>query len=119
MAAPKSSQHGLAFDLDAIDRELRQEDAYRHEGHTARTLVLAPDLRVVLLTVRAGSRIAEHHANVSASMHMISGHVRVHLSDRTVELRAGQLFVLGAGLLHHVEATTDGAFVLTLGWTNE
>jgi quercetin dioxygenase-like cupin family protein len=117
MAAPESSEHGVAFDLGAIERELTQQEAYRHEGHTARTLVLAPDLRVVLVTLKGGSRIAEHHANESTSIHAVSGHVRVHLRDRTVDLPAGWILVLARGLEHHVEATIDSAFVLTLGWT--
>ena len=119
MPKPESPQHGVTFDLGAIEREMRQEEPYRREGHTARTLVHAPDLRVVLVAIKGGSRIAEHHASKSASVHTISGHVRLHLPDRTVELPAGQMLVLGPGLSHDVEAATDSAFVLTLGWHNE
>jgi mannose-6-phosphate isomerase-like protein (cupin superfamily) len=47
---------------------------------------------------------------------MLSGHIRLKLPDRTVDLRSGQLLVLGLGLPHDVEAMEDSAFVLTLGW---
>jgi quercetin dioxygenase-like cupin family protein len=118
MSELESSQHGT-FDLDAIEREMRQEESYRREGHTARTLVRAPDLRVVLVAIKGGSRIAEHHANASASVQTIAGLVRLHIQGRTVELPAGQLLILERGLKHDVEAATDSAFVLTLGWRNE
>jgi quercetin dioxygenase-like cupin family protein len=119
MAKPESPEHGITFDLGALEREMREEESYRREGHTARTLVRAPDLRVVLVAIKGGGRIAEHHASESASVHTISGQVRLHLPDRTVELPAGRILVLGRGLRHDVEATTDSAFVLTLGWKNE
>jgi quercetin dioxygenase-like cupin family protein len=119
MSQPESAEHGVAFDLGAIEREMRQEGAYERNGHTARTLLRAPDLRVLLIVIKGGSRIAEHQAIASASIHALSGQLRLRLPDRTVELRAGQLVVLGGGLRHDVEAAIDSTFVLTLGWHDE
>lgn len=118
MPSPAFPQHGIAFDLGAIDYEMRQEVAYERGGHTARTLVHAADLRVLLVVMQAGSHIAEHRANESAAIHAVSGHVSVHLHDRTVELPAGRLLALAPGLQHDVEAVIDSAFILTLGWHN-
>jgi quercetin dioxygenase-like cupin family protein len=119
MPQPESPEHGLTFDLGAIEREMRQEDAYERNGHTARTLLRAADLRVLLIVMKAGSRMAEHQATASASIHALSGQLQLHLPDRTVELRAGQLLALGGGLRHDVEAAIDSTFVLTLGWHDE
>ena len=119
MPQPQSPEHGLTFDLSAIERELRQEDAYQTDGHTARTLLRAPDLRVLLIVMKGGSRMAEHQAIASASIHALSGQLRLHLPDRTVELPAGQLLVLAGGLRHDVEAAIDSTCVLTLGWRDE
>ena len=116
MPKPASVAKGATFDLVAIDREMRVESAYERSGHTARTLARTPDLRVVLVVMRTGSRIAEHHTNETAAIHVLSGQVRVKLPSRTVELRSGQLLVLESGLRHDVEAPEDSAFVLTLGW---
>ena len=116
MPSPESPQYGVVFDLGAIDREMRQDGAYERGGHTARTLVHAPDLRVLLVIMKAGSRIADHRANETASIHTVSGHVCLRLRDRTVELPSGRLLALGPGLQHDVEATVDSAFILTLGW---
>ena len=119
MPQPESPQHGLTFDLGAAEREMRLEDGYERNGHTARTLMRAPDLRVQLIVIKAGSRMAEHQANASGSILALSGQLRLHLPDRTVELPAGQLLVLGGGLRHDVEADIDSSFVLTLGWREE
>jgi quercetin dioxygenase-like cupin family protein len=112
---PQSTTHGISFDLAATDREMREEAAYERNGHTARTLTLEPDMRIVLVAMKAASRIAEHQANATVSIHALSGQLRLHLEDRVVELPAGQLLVLEPGLRHDVEAVVESAFLLTLG----
>ena len=116
MTKPESTAHGVVFDLASIDREMRQGDAYAGEGHTARTLVREPDLRIVLIVMKAGARIAEHHADQTASFQTLTGQLRLHVQDRVVELPAGRLLVLERGLAHDVEAALDSAFLLTIGW---
>ena len=117
MNKPESAEHGITFDLLALARDLQDEPSYLREGQAARTLVRAPDLRIVVVALRAGKRMAEHHANVTASVQTLTGHLRLQLADRSAELPAGQLIVLGAGLPHDVYAETDSTFVLTLGWS--
>lgn len=107
---------GSVFDLAAIDSELRKGEAYMREGHTARTLTRKPDLRILLVVMKAGARIAEHRANETASVFALSGHVRLRLPDETADLAAGRLIALEPGLPHDVEAVVDSAFLLTLGW---
>lgn len=114
--APTPPDHGVAYDLTRIGQELRGEEAYAREGQTARTLLRSSDLRIVVIALKAGKTIAEHHANVTASVQTLSGHIRLQLPDRGVDVPAGQLLVLGAGLAHDVYAETDSTFLLTLGW---
>ena len=39
MTVPASTSSGATFDLASVERELRTEDAYLRQGHTARTLL--------------------------------------------------------------------------------
>lgn len=103
------------FDLGALASELRTEDAYLREGHTARTLAREADVRLVLVVMKAGAHIAEHHANETASVHALSGHVRLRLPAGVADVPAGRLLLLERGLPHDVEAVLDSAFLLTLG----
>jgi quercetin dioxygenase-like cupin family protein len=119
MPKPESPQHGVVFDLADIERALREEDNYERNGHAARTLIRMPDLRVVLMVMRAEGRLASHHADETASIYVLSGQLRLHLPNREVSLSAGKLLVLQPGLTHDVDATTDSAFMLTLGWDAE
>jgi hypothetical protein len=110
MTRPASPPAGPTFDLPAVDRDLRREDAYRRDGHTARTLVRAPDLRIVLVVM------PEHRAAETVSIHAVSGHIRLRVADETVDLPTGRLLVLEGGVSHDVEAIQESAFLLTLGW---
>ena len=116
MSKPEPTHQGAVFDLVSIDAEMRREDAFQREGHTARTLVREEDLRIVLVVMKAGARIAEHRAKDTASVYTLSGHVRLKLPDKTCDLPAGRLLVLERGLRHDVEAVAESAFLLTLGW---
>jgi quercetin dioxygenase-like cupin family protein len=115
MSKPEPINQGAAFNLAAIDAEMRGEDAYQRDGHAARTLVREDDIRIILMVMRAGARIAEHRANDTASIHTLSGNVRLRLPDHDAELPAGRLLVLERGLRHAVEAVAESAFLLTLG----
>lgn len=116
MQEPHSPVQGTTFDIVAVAAEMRGEGVYEREGHTARTLVRETDLRVVLVVMKGGGIIKEHRANETASIHVLSGRVRVRLRDRSVDLSSGRLLVLERGLPHNVEATEECAFLLTLGW---
>jgi quercetin dioxygenase-like cupin family protein len=123
MAKPESAEFGVMFDLATIAQDMRGEEAYAREGHTARTLAREPDLRVVLIAMRAGSRVADHIANETVSIQTFAGRVRLHLpplarqrEDRIVELPTGGLLVLEPGIEHSIDAVDDSAVLVTLGW---
>jgi len=106
----------MPFDLGELANQLRAGLPYEKEGHTAQTLLREADSRVVLVVLRAGSRIREHAALETAAVQALSGRFKLHLEGaEPVELRAGSLLAIPAGVRHDVEAGEDGAFLLTLG----
>ena len=124
MPRPDSPEFGAVFDLAEITREMRGEAEYNHgHGHSARTIVRADDLRVVLIAIRAGGHITEHVAQATAAIQVVSGRVRIRLprlarqrEDRLEELLPGRLLAMEGGLAHSVEALEDSALLVTLGW---
>jgi quercetin dioxygenase-like cupin family protein len=110
----------LQFDLAQEIRQERQEDSWlRGTGRSSKTLVKYHDLRIVLISMKANTHMHEHKATARISIQTITGHVRVHLAERTVDLPAGNLLVLDQCLPHDVEALEDSAFLLTLSWAGE
>ncbi len=107
----------LEFDLRAETEKLQQQDSFRDGRPTGRTLVKEPDLRIVLMTLKAGARLEEHHASGPISVQALSGTIRMRLAGRGAELTQGQLLMLEPGIPHDVDAVTDAAFLLTIGRT--
>jgi quercetin dioxygenase-like cupin family protein len=107
---------GTAFDIVDIAREMRAQEAYARDGHTARTLVREADLRVVLMVLNTGSIIKEHRVAETAVVHSLEGHVRLRLPDKVADLPSGRLLVLESDLQHSVEALEESTLLLTIGW---
>ena len=63
----------LQFDLAAETERLRQEDAWTTTLRNAKTLVKYPDLRVVLIALKAGTRMVGHKADGSISIQCLTG----------------------------------------------
>ncbi len=104
----------LRVDLMTTLGELRHEEAWHVRGHNARTLAKYPDLRVVLVAMREGSRLHEHSTAARITIQVLVGRIRLHVDGAVVELRFGDLLTLDRGLAHDVEALHESAFVLTL-----
>jgi quercetin dioxygenase-like cupin family protein len=107
------------FDLPGVDADLRAGEAYLRDGHSARTLARGAVLRMTFEVIRKGAKTGEHRANEQSSVQVVTGTVLIHLRERTVALRAGELILLPKGEYHDIEATTDAALMLHIGWRAE
>jgi quercetin dioxygenase-like cupin family protein len=105
----------LEFDLTAEVERLHGERTW-NSGQNARTLIKYDDLRVVLIVLKAGSRIPEHKANGRISIQVLSGHIRLNASRRTFDLRPGSLLALDQHAPHDLEALDESAILLTVAW---
>lgn len=123
MMKTDSPKFGTVVDLTATVGEMRGEAEYNYaQGHAARTILRANDLRVVLIAIRRGAHIAEHVARATAAIQVVSGRVRFRLprlarqhEDRFEELAPGRLLAMEGGIAHTVEALDDSALLVTLG----
>ncbi len=107
----------LHFNLAQELRHLREQDSWqRGTGRSSKTLAKYPDFRVVLVLMKADSEMKEHHADARISVQTLQGRIQVHLSDQAVELNAGELICLEAGVHHDVEALEESAFLITVSW---
>ncbi len=107
----------LQCDLLEEIQSLHKENAWlQGTGPSSKTLVKHPDLRIVLLAMRKRMCMHEHRTTARISVQTLSGHIRLRLPNRTVELLTGQLLVLDQCVSHDVEAEEDSAFLLTLSW---
>ena len=103
----------LEFDLSAQIEQLKCEPAWQN-GRNAKTMVKYPDFRIVLILMKAETRIEEHHADGRISVQTIAGHIRMHVAGKDFDLPVGHLLALDHEVRHDVEALEDSAFLLTI-----
>jgi len=107
----------LRFSLADELQQLRNEDSWQREtGRSSKTLAKYPDFRIVLVLMKAGTQMKEHHADARLSIHSLHGRIRIHLPEQKVELAAGELMTLDYGIPHDVEALEESAFLITISW---
>jgi len=110
----------LQIDIERELQQLRQEDSWgRETGRSSKTLAKYPDLRIVLILMRSGSRMRQHKAEGRVSIQQLKGQVCIHLAHRKVNVSTGHLLVLDCGVLHDVEALEESALLLTISWRRE
>jgi len=114
---PQLAEPLLQFDLREEVEQLRREDSWQREtGRSSKTLAKYPDFRIILVLMKANTRMNEHRAEGRISIHHLLGKICIHLPDQKVNLSAGQLLVLDCGMVHDVEALEESAFLLTVSW---
>lgn len=113
---PQLTGSALQFDLEDEIRELQLEVTWVRTGQNAKTLVKHPDFRIVLIVLGAGARIREHEADARLSIQCLSGHLRLSLPDRSMELHAKHMLVLDECVPHEVEALEESALLLSISW---
>lgn len=109
----------LGFDLAVELKRLRQETPWTAHGSNGVTLVKHPDLRIVLMALKAGVRIEEHKADGRMAFQVLSGALRLQLGEETVDLPAGHLLVLDRGVAHDLEALEECEVLLTIAWRED
>lgn len=104
----------LRFRLGEEHLTSHDDELLARSGRSARTLVKTGPLRVTLITLAAGGRIAEHQAQGPITVHVLHGSIRFRVGDEEYVLAPGELLALDGGVPHAVSSDTGGAFLLTV-----
>lgn len=109
-----SDDHGVLFDLNAAGLRAQENRPNQDEPRITSMLVRHPELRIVLVTMLAGTRWDDHKTDARISVQPLHGQIKFKTPGSTVDLRAGQLLVLDPGVPHSVEAIEESVFLLTI-----
>lgn len=104
----------LAFDLNAETDALRREHGWRDSGHSAKTLVKHHEQRIVLIAMKAGTRLTKHRAAGAVSIQVLSGRLEIRVGATTMDVAAGHLLALDRALSHDVHALEDTNLLLSI-----
>ncbi|MDE3090648.1 MAG: cupin domain-containing protein [Chloroflexota bacterium] len=104
----------LPFILSAEDDTLRERAASSKDGRAAKTLVKQGPLSIVLVALRKGAAFKSHQVTGPVTIQSLRGCVSVKTDTREIEVPAGTLVSLGAGVTHDARAQDDCAILLTV-----
>ena len=79
-----------------------------------KVLVNEPQMRIVLLCLRAGQQVPEHQTNGPVNVQAISGRVTFYDGAEPCEMSAGMLVRVEAGRRHRVVSHQDSVLLVTL-----
>jgi quercetin dioxygenase-like cupin family protein len=98
-------------------RNLWKHHAWQMDSsRSARTLVKYPDLRIVLVSMKANTSLKQHKTNARFALLTLAGHVRLHFPKASIEVPAGELLAVDRGVPHDVEAVRQSTFLLIIAW---
>jgi quercetin dioxygenase-like cupin family protein len=105
----------IEVDLAAELKALRASDSYQAADHAAKMIAKHPGIRVLLMALKPGGKVHEHHADGAITVQGVDGHVEFTVGGRAVALTRGRLLTVAAGVPHSVIGVEESAFLLTLG----
>jgi len=117
---PRAQAHHVTDSLVEVDlvtelEALRATDSYQAADHAAKTIAKQPGIRVVLIALKRGGHMHEHHADWAITVQGVRGHVEFNVADHAVVLTRGRLLTVAAGMPHHLTGIDESAVLLTIG----
>jgi quercetin dioxygenase-like cupin family protein len=108
--------------ISSTELDLESEIAQLHcspewsTGIARKVLIQYPDLQITLRTMRAHTRIPEHHNPGRICVQTVRGRIRMHADGQVFDLPKGKMLVLDRAIVHDVEAFEESAFMLTVAY---
>ena len=106
------------LDLEAEIAQLHRSPEWS-TGIARKVLVQYPDLQITLRTMRARTRIPEHHNPGRICVQTVQGKIRMHADGQVFDLPKGKMLVLDRAIVHDVEALEESAFLLTVAYPQD
>jgi quercetin dioxygenase-like cupin family protein len=107
------TDHPELTHVDDVAGELLRQAREHHSRRAARTLVTGASQRVTLIALAEGAELAEHESPPAATLHVVTGQVRLHTHDHEQVLDRGHLTAVPPQR-HGLTALTDSAVLLTV-----
>jgi quercetin dioxygenase-like cupin family protein len=93
---------------------LAKETQFASNGIVSRTLLRAPNVRVVLFGFAEGQELTEHTSTQRAVIEILSGECDFSLGGKSHALKAGDFLHMPPNVPHAVKATKQFSMILTL-----
>src|SRR5665811_197911 len=104
----------VLIDIPDFIKQLKKEKAWDKNDRNAITVFKNDKMRVILVAMHKKAEMTTEHPENIFSLQVIDGKVKLHTSEKIIEVREEQLFVLHANIPYKVEALKKSIFLLTV-----
>jgi quercetin dioxygenase-like cupin family protein len=84
------------------------------DGQIPRVLFTSPECRAVVVDLRDGDELGDHHVRERVVVHVVAGQVRIESRDEAASCAAGTLVAFEPGERHSVRAIGEARLLLLL-----
>lgn len=100
------------FDIAEELKKIRSREA----DVSSTTLLKTDTLRVVLMALKSGAQLHEHHADGRLVLQVLDGEIEFEAENAKQVLKAGTIASVEAKTPHAVSASSEAVLLLTIAW---
>jgi quercetin dioxygenase-like cupin family protein len=104
----------VVVNIPEFIKKIKKEKAWDKNDRNAITVFKSDKLRIILVAMHKKAEMTTEHPENIFSLQVLDGRVKLHSSEKTVEVREDELFVLHANIPYKVEAVKKSVFLLTV-----
>jgi quercetin dioxygenase-like cupin family protein len=104
----------LSFSVKNEIKKLKKRPAWTRGKRNAVTLQESDSLKVVLMSVHKGAVLKDHKADSPVTFYVVSGEIKFTTEEEVITAGTGNMIVLEAPMIHHIEALEESHLILTI-----
>ncbi len=95
-------------------KKIKKEKAWDKNDRNAITVFKSDKLRIILIAMHKKAEMTTERPENIFSVQVLEGKVKLHSSEKTIEVREDELFVLHANVPYKIEAVRRCVFLMTV-----
>ena len=104
----------VVVNIPEFIKKIKKEKAWNENDRNAITVFKSDKMRVVLVAMHKKAEMTTEHPENIFSLQVLDGKVKLHSSEKDVEVKEDELFVLHANIPYKIEAVKKSIFLLTV-----
>lgn len=104
----------VVVNIPEFIKKIKKEKAWDKNDRNAITVFKSDKLRIILVAMHKKAEMTTEHPENIFSLQVLDGRVKLHSSEKTLEVREDDLFVLHANIPYKIEAIRRSVFLLTV-----
>jgi quercetin dioxygenase-like cupin family protein len=95
-------------------KKIKKEKAWDKNDRNAITVFKSDKLRIILIAMHKKAEMTTERPENIFSVQVLEGKVKLHSSEKTIEVREDELFVLHANVPYKIKAVRRCVFLMTV-----